>query len=87
MDLLGSARAPRERYVGQWIPEPLPGRTEWVGGGTPADPPDRVTLDESVAVAFLVVLASMPPAERVAFVLHDVFPSPHTHKLRPRTAD
>ena len=76
LDLLGSARARRERYVGEWIPEPLPGRTEWVGGGTaagPADPADRVTLDESVTMAFLVVLESMTPAERVAFVLHDVF--------------
>jgi RNA polymerase sigma-70 factor (ECF subfamily) len=76
LDLLGSARARRERYVGEWIPEPLPGRTEWVGGGAtagPADPADRVTLDESVTMAFLVVLESMTPAERVAFVLHDVF--------------
>ncbi|MEU4463355.1 RNA polymerase sigma factor SigJ [Streptomyces sp. NPDC024017] len=75
LDLLGSARARRERYVGEWIPEPLPGRTEWVGGATagPADPADRVTLDESVTMAFLVVLESMTPAERVAFVLHDVF--------------
>ncbi|MEU7720195.1 RNA polymerase sigma factor SigJ [Streptomyces tibetensis] len=76
LDLLGSARARRERYVGPWIPEPLPGRTEWVGGGTPADPADRVTLDESVTMAFLVVLESMTPAERVAFVLHDVFRYP-----------
>jgi Sigma-70, region 4/SnoaL-like domain len=38
-----------------------------------ADPADRVTLDESVSMAFLVVLDSMTPAERVAFVLHDVF--------------
>ncbi|TVT15136.1 RNA polymerase subunit sigma-24, partial [Amycolatopsis rhizosphaerae] len=30
LDLLGSARARRERYVGEWIPEPLPGRTEWI---------------------------------------------------------
>ncbi|MEU6688220.1 RNA polymerase sigma factor SigJ [Streptomyces sp. NPDC046832] len=73
LDLLGSARARRERYVGEWIPEPLPGRTEWVGGNAPADPADRVTLDESVTMAFLVVLESMTPAERVAFVLHDVF--------------
>jgi RNA polymerase sigma-70 factor (ECF subfamily) len=72
LDLLGSARAKRERYVGEWIPEPLPGRTEWVSG-TPADPADRVTLDESVSMAFLVVLESMTPAERVTFVLHDVF--------------
>src|SRR5215216_1919144 len=76
LDLLGSARARRERYVGEWIPEPLPDRTEWIsgrsGGGT-VDPADRVTLDESINMAFLVVLDSMTPAERVAFILHDVF--------------
>jgi RNA polymerase sigma-70 factor (ECF subfamily) len=79
LNLLGSARARRETYVGEWIPEPLPERTEWISGrpgGTtadPADPADRVTLDESVNMAFLVVLESMTPAERVAFILHDVF--------------
>jgi RNA polymerase sigma factor (sigma-70 family) len=76
LDLLGSARARRERYVGEWIPEPLPEPSEWISGrpgGAPIDPADRVTLDESVSMAFLVVLDSMTPAERVAFVLHDVF--------------
>ncbi|WP_144122481.1 RNA polymerase sigma factor SigJ [Catellatospora sichuanensis] len=76
LDLLGSARARRERYVGEWVPEPLPGRTDWIGGrsgGSTVDPADRVTLDESVSMAFLVVLEQMTPAERVAFVLHDVF--------------
>ena len=76
LDLLGSARARRERYVGEWIPEPLPDPTEWISGrpgGTTADPADRVTLDESVNMAFLVVLESMTPAERVALILHDVF--------------
>jgi RNA polymerase sigma factor (sigma-70 family) len=75
LDLLGSARARRERYVGEWIPEPLPNPAEWISvqpGGT-ADPADRVTLDESVSMAFLVVLESMTPAERVALILHDVF--------------
>lgn len=74
LDLLGSARARRERYVGEWIPEPLPDRTEWINGT--ADPADRVTLDESINMAFLVVLESMTPAERVAFILHDVFRYP-----------
>jgi RNA polymerase sigma factor (sigma-70 family) len=81
LNLLGSARARRETYVGEWIPEPLPGSTEWVTGhpsGGPADPADRVTLDESVSMAFLVVLDSMTPAERVAFILHDVFRYPFT---------
>ncbi|GLX05571.1 RNA polymerase sigma factor SigJ [Microbispora sp. NBRC 16548] len=76
LDLLGSARARRERYVGEWIPEPLPEPAEWIDGrpgGVTVDPADRVTLDESVSMAFLVVLDSMTPAERVAFVLHDVF--------------
>jgi RNA polymerase sigma-70 factor (ECF subfamily) len=75
LNLLGSARARRETYVGEWIPEPLPERTGRLSGqpGATADPADRVTLDESVSMAFLVVLESMTPAERVAFVLHDVF--------------
>ncbi|MGW9453633.1 RNA polymerase sigma factor SigJ [Streptomyces sp. NPDC055632] len=79
LDLLGSARARRERYVGAWLPEPLPDRAEWDRAGSsagPGDPADRIVLDESVAMAFLVVLESMTPAERVAFVLHDVFRYP-----------
>jgi RNA polymerase sigma factor (sigma-70 family) len=76
LNLLGSARARRETYAGEWIPEPLPEPAEWISGrpgGITADPADRVTLDESVSMAFLVVLESMTPAERVAFILHDVF--------------
>jgi RNA polymerase sigma factor (sigma-70 family) len=70
LDLLGSARVRRERYVGEWLPEPLPDREEW------GDPADHVTLDESVTMAFLVVLDQLTPAERVSFVLHDVFRYP-----------
>lgn len=75
LNLLKSARVRRETYVGEWIPEPLPDSTWSTGrpGGPAADPADRVTLDESVSLAFLVVLDAMTPAERVAFVLHDVF--------------
>jgi RNA polymerase sigma factor (sigma-70 family) len=76
LDVLGSARARRERYVGEWVPEPVPESTEWASsraGSITIDPADRVTLDESVSMAFLVVLESMTPAERVAFILHDVF--------------
>jgi RNA polymerase sigma factor (sigma-70 family) len=79
LNMLGSARARRETYVGEWIPEPLPERAEWITGrpgGDAVDPADRVTLDESVNMAFLVVLESMTPAERVAFILHDVFRYP-----------
>ncbi|MDX3226287.1 RNA polymerase sigma factor SigJ [Streptomyces sp. ME19-01-6] len=76
LDLLGSARVRREAYVGEWIPEPLPDRTEWISGragAAMADPADRVTMDESVSMAFLVALESMTPAQRVALILHDVF--------------
>lgn len=78
LDVLGSARARRERYVGAWLPDPLPDRTEWSPGRNPelTDPADQMVLDESVSMAFLVVLESMTPAERVAFVLHDVFRYP-----------
>jgi RNA polymerase sigma-70 factor (ECF subfamily) len=78
LDLLGSARARRERYVGAWIPEPLPDPAEWASGRPGADPADRVTLDESVTMAFLVVLESLTPAQRVALILHDVFGYPFT---------
>ena len=76
LNVLSSARVRRETYVGEWIPEPVPEPGEWIGGRSGAsagDPADRVTLDESVNMAFLVVLDAMTPAERVAFILHDVF--------------
>jgi RNA polymerase sigma factor (sigma-70 family) len=76
LDELRSARARREVYVGEWIPEPLPEQTGWIDGwtgGTQVDPADRVILDESINMAFLVLLESMSPPQRVAFILHDVF--------------
>ena len=76
LDQLGSARARRERYVGEWLPEPLPGGTGMFATPPSADPLDRVTLDESVSTALLIVLESLTPSERVAFVLHDVFAMP-----------
>jgi len=65
LDALGSARARRESYVGEWLPEPL---VEEEG--------DDPTLDESVSTALLVVLERLSPAERTAFLLHDVFDLP-----------
>ncbi|MFC6705600.1 RNA polymerase sigma factor SigJ [Flexivirga alba] len=76
LNLLTSARARREMYVGEWIPEPLPGPGGAAKPGSDdvtTDPADRVTLDESVSMALMVVMESMTPAERVAFILHDVF--------------
>ena len=68
IDELTSARARRESYVGTWLPEPVVEPYE-----QPSDPLQRLTLDESVSMAVLVVLESLSPAERGAFVLHDVF--------------
>jgi RNA polymerase sigma factor (sigma-70 family) len=82
LNVLGSARARRERYVGEWIPEPLPEGTEWASSRPGADPADRVTLDESVSMAFLVVLDAMTPPQRVAFILHDVFGYPFAEVAR-----
>jgi RNA polymerase sigma-70 factor, ECF subfamily len=66
LDRLRSARVRRETYVGPWLPEPL-------ASDDPDDPADRITLDESVSYALLTVLEQLSPAERTAFLLHDVF--------------
>jgi RNA polymerase sigma-70 factor (ECF subfamily) len=68
LDALTSARSRRERYVGPWLPEPLV-----QADPDEADPARQVDLDESVSMALLVVLESLSPAERSAFLLHDVF--------------
>lgn len=68
LDALRSARTRREVYVGPWLPEPIV-------EAAPADqdPADRATLDDSVSFALLVVLETLTPAERTAWVLHDLF--------------
>jgi RNA polymerase sigma-70 factor (ECF subfamily) len=63
IDQLRSARTQREEYIGPWLPEPLP--TE------PA--PDAVVIDESLSMAFLVLLESLNPTERAVFLLREVF--------------
>lgn len=69
LDMLGSARARRELYVGEWLPEPVP-----EGWSSPAaDPADRAERDDEVSMALLVVLDALTPAERVALVLHEAF--------------
>ncbi|HET9102266.1 MAG TPA: RNA polymerase sigma factor SigJ [Solirubrobacteraceae bacterium] len=62
LDALGSARRRREHYPGEWLPEPLV---------TEAD--EDLTLDESISTALMVVLERLSPAQRTAFLLHDVF--------------
>ncbi|WP_308799014.1 RNA polymerase sigma factor SigJ [Agromyces silvae] len=75
LNVLDSARVRKERYVGPWLPEPVP--TDVGPGATIAvDPLDRVALDDSVSMALLVVLEALTPAERVVFVLHEVFALP-----------
>ena len=76
LNMLSSARHRRERYVGPWLPEPIPAYSFPAPDTAAADPLEHVTLDESVSTALLVVLESMTPAERVAFILHDVFATP-----------
>ncbi|HEY8428358.1 MAG TPA: sigma-70 family RNA polymerase sigma factor [Sandaracinaceae bacterium] len=71
LDALGSARARRERYVGTWLPEPWPG--DELAQAPADDPASMLALAESASMALLVVLESMTPAQRVVFVLHDVF--------------
>jgi RNA polymerase sigma-70 factor (ECF subfamily) len=77
LDQLRSARVRREAYVGPWFPEPLIHSDDAL-----SDPADIVTLDESVRMALLIVLERMSPAERVVFVLHDVFAFPF-EKIAP----
>lgn len=65
LDVLRSARVRRETYVGPWLPEPVVTGLE-----------DRVSLDDSVRYALLVALERLTPAERTAWVLHDIFEMP-----------
>ncbi len=64
LDTLRSARVRREEYIGPWLPEPVE---------TAPDPADSVSLVDALSWAMLVVLETLSPAERAAFVLHDVF--------------
>jgi RNA polymerase sigma-70 factor (ECF subfamily) len=77
LDQLRSSRVKREAYIGPWFPEPL-----LFADDASIDPADVVTMDESVRFALLVVLERMSPAERVVFVLHDVFDLPF-EKIAP----
>jgi RNA polymerase sigma-70 factor (ECF subfamily) len=71
LDELRSARVRREAYIGPWLPEPL------LEGAEPlTDPAERITLDDSVRMAMLILLEELSPAERVVYVLHDIFQFP-----------
>jgi RNA polymerase sigma-70 factor (ECF subfamily) len=66
LDHMKSARARRETYVGQWLPEPV-----LDGAAIAADTPGERA--EDISVAFLLALERLSPLERAAFLLHDVF--------------
>jgi RNA polymerase sigma-70 factor (TIGR02957 family) len=63
---LRSARARRERYVGEWLPEPIV-----TDGGD--DPAQRAETADSLSMAMLVLLESLSPEQRAVLLLHDVF--------------
>lgn len=67
LDHLRSARARRETYVGEWLPEPLVGD----------DPARKAEIADSLSLAFLVLLESLSPEQRAAFLLREVFEEPY----------
>ncbi|UQS23534.1 sigma-70 family RNA polymerase sigma factor [Amycolatopsis thermalba] len=73
LDRLRSATARRERYVGQWLPEPI---ITPLGAPAGDDPLEAAVRDEGVRMAAMVVLDRLTPEQRVAFVLHDAFAVP-----------
>jgi RNA polymerase sigma-70 factor, ECF subfamily len=70
LDMLRARRARREEQLDGWFPEPI---VPLVDGG---DPEAEAVLADSVGAALLVVLETLSPAERLAFVLHDMFGVP-----------
>ena len=70
LDHLRSARVRRETYVGEWLPEPLVASTD-------DDPARKAEMADSLSLAFLVVLESLSPEQRAAFLLRDVFDEPY----------
>jgi RNA polymerase sigma factor (sigma-70 family) len=70
LDMLRSRKSRREESLGARVPEPIAGRADG------ADPEQEALLSDSVGLALLVVLETLTPAERLAFVLHDMFAVP-----------
>ena len=70
IDQLRSARARRETYVGEWLPEPLLADPE-------ADPARQAEVADSLSLAFLVLLESLSPEQRAVFLLREVFDYPY----------
>lgn len=74
IDALRSARVRRESYVGDWLPEPLPGSAEPLSRASAAeDPAQQAEMADSLSYAFLLLLETLTPEERAVLLLHDVF--------------
>ncbi len=69
IDMLRARNARREEFVGSWLPEPIV-------SDDADDPEARTLLSDAVGLALLVVLETLTPSERLAFVLHDMFAVP-----------
>src|ERR671923_2369741 len=70
LDHLRSVSARRETYVGEWLPEPLM-------TGSDDDPARKAEMADSLSLAFLVLLESLSPEQRAAFLLREVFDEPY----------
>jgi RNA polymerase sigma-70 factor (ECF subfamily) len=70
LDHLRSAAVQRETYVGEWLPEPLV-------AGAEDDPAGKAEMADSLSLAFLVLLESLSPEQRAAFLLREVFDEPY----------
>lgn len=70
LDMLRARNARREAYIGTWLPEPI------VTIDSADDPEEQALMADSVGLALMVVLDTLQPAERLAFVLHDMFDVP-----------
>jgi RNA polymerase sigma-70 factor (ECF subfamily) len=70
LDHLRSARVQRETYVGEWLPEPLV-------ASAGDDPARKIEMADSLSLAFLVLLESLSPEQRAAFLLREVFDEPY----------
>ncbi len=70
LDHLRSARVRRERYVGEWLPEPLVTSAD-------DDPARKAEIADSLSLAFLVLLETLSPEQRAAFLLREVFDEPY----------
>ena len=82
IDVLRSARVRRESYVGDWLPEPLvgpiPSSLPVAMATAPPDVARHAELADDLSTAFLVLLETLTPTERAAFLLHDVLGFPHS---------